>query len=80
MHASVKLCKIALFIVFSVCSMQSPNFIGCPMGFLQLVLYCIYRKSDEEAEKFHDIDQENGLKVVTMHEKIAGKELEDQKD
>ncbi|KAF0917038.1 hypothetical protein E2562_016338, partial [Oryza meyeriana var. granulata] len=42
---------------------NSPNFIGCPMGILQLVLYCIYRKSHDEAEKFHDIDQENGLKV-----------------
>ncbi|KAL5221845.1 hypothetical protein ABZP36_026558 [Zizania latifolia] len=58
----------------------SPNFIGCPMGILQLVLYCIYRKSDTEAEKFHDIDQENGLKVVTTHKKITGKEPEDQKD
>uniref|UniRef100_A0A0E0MT70 Bidirectional sugar transporter SWEET n=1 Tax=Oryza rufipogon TaxID=4529 RepID=A0A0E0MT70_ORYRU len=58
----------------------SPNFIGCPMGILQLVLYCIYRKSHKEAEKLHDIDQENGLKVVTTHEKITGREPEAQRD
>uniref|UniRef100_A0A0D9UYD8 Bidirectional sugar transporter SWEET n=2 Tax=Leersia perrieri TaxID=77586 RepID=A0A0D9UYD8_9ORYZ len=58
----------------------SPNFVGCPMGILQLVLYCIYRKSHEEAEKLHDIDQENGLKVVTTHKKITGSEPEVQKD
>jgi hypothetical protein len=50
------------------------------MGILQLVLYCIYRKSHKEAEKLHDIDQENGLKVVTTHEKITGREPEAQRD
>ena len=46
--------------------MQSPNFIGVPMGILQLALYCIYRRSDREAGKLHDtaIDQEKGLKAV----------------
>ncbi|GJN06469.1 hypothetical protein PR202_ga24198 [Eleusine coracana subsp. coracana] len=43
----------------------SPNFIGCPMGLLQLVLYCIYRRSDEAPEKPRDMEQEDGLKVVT---------------
>jgi solute carrier family 50 (sugar transporter) len=62
--------------------MQSPNFVGCPIGFVQLVLYCIYReRSDDEApdEKPRDIEQqqENGLKVATMHpQKIAGREPE----
>ncbi|XP_006643923.1 bidirectional sugar transporter SWEET3b [Oryza brachyantha] len=59
---------------------SSPNFIGCPMGILQLVLYCIYRKSHEEAEKLHDIDQEMGLKVVTTQKKITGRETEVQRD
>ena len=46
--------------------MQSPNFIGVPMGILQLALYCIYRRSDGAAGKLHDtaIDQEKGLKAV----------------
>ncbi|KAG2586117.1 bidirectional sugar transporter SWEET3b-like [Panicum virgatum] len=44
----------------------SPNFIGVPMGILQLALYCIYRRSDGAAGKLHDtaIDQEKGLKAV----------------
>ena len=46
--------------------LQSPNFIGVPMGILQLALYCIYRRSDGAAGKLHDtaIDQEKGLKAV----------------
>ncbi|CAO2161603.1 unnamed protein product [Urochloa humidicola] len=54
----------------------SPNFIGVPMGILQLVLYCIYRRSDGAAGKLHSTDQEKGLQlqaVVTMHpQEIAG--------
>ncbi|KAL6850120.1 hypothetical protein ACP4OV_020747 [Aristida adscensionis] len=46
----------------------SPNFIGVPMGVLQLVLYCIYRKGEEATEKVHEIDQESGLKVVTVQQ------------
>ncbi|RLM92618.1 bidirectional sugar transporter SWEET3b-like [Panicum miliaceum] len=44
----------------------SPNFIGVPMGILQLALYCIYRRSDGAAGKLHGtaIDQEKGLKAV----------------
>ncbi|XP_062208285.1 bidirectional sugar transporter SWEET3b [Phragmites australis] len=58
----------------------SPNFIGCPMGILQLVLYCIYRRSDGAAEKLHDIRQENGLKEVTMQpQEITGTRPEGQK-
>ncbi|KAL6627182.1 hypothetical protein ACP70R_030908 [Stipagrostis hirtigluma subsp. patula] len=59
----------------------TPNFIGCPMGMLQLVLYCIYRRSDEATDaKLHVIDQESGLKVpVTMHQQeITGTKPEKQ--
>nr|CAB3475736.1 unnamed protein product [Digitaria exilis] len=48
----------------------SPNFVGVPMGILQLVLYCIYRRSDAAVGKLHATftDQEKGLKaVVPMH-------------
>ncbi|KAF8733584.1 hypothetical protein HU200_014889 [Digitaria exilis] len=48
----------------------SPNFIGVPMGILQLVLYCIYRRSDAAVGKLRATatDQEKGLKaVVPMH-------------
>jgi hypothetical protein len=44
--------------------MQSPNFVGVPMGILQLVLYCIYRRSDGAAGKRHGSDQEKGLKAA----------------
>ncbi|OEL38692.1 Bidirectional sugar transporter SWEET3b [Dichanthelium oligosanthes] len=52
----------------------SPNFIGVPMGILQLVLYCIYRRSDGAAGKLHGTDQEKGLKAVAaLHpQEIAG--------
>ncbi|CAO2199592.1 unnamed protein product [Urochloa humidicola] len=52
----------------------SPNFIGVPMGILQLVLYCIYRRSDGAAGKLHGTDQEKGLKAVvaTHPQEIAG--------
>ncbi|CAD6233243.1 unnamed protein product [Miscanthus lutarioriparius] len=48
----------------------SPNFIGVPMGMLQLLLYCIYRRGDgatAEAEvRVHGAaaDQEKGLKAA----------------
>ncbi|MCL7044145.1 hypothetical protein MKW94_002652 [Papaver nudicaule] len=41
--------------------LASPNFLGVPLGILQLVVYCIYRGETEIVEKpikFHDI--ENG--------------------
>ena len=50
--------------------LQSPNFIGVPMGMLQLLLYCIYRRVDgaaAEAElRVHGAaaDQEKGLKAA----------------
>lgn len=50
--------------------LQSPNFIGVPMGMIQLLLYCIYRRGDgaaAEAEvRVHGAaaDQEKGLKVA----------------
>ena len=60
--------------------MQSPNFIGVPMGILQLALYCIYRRSDGAAGKLHDtaIDQEKGLKAVVAMppQELAGTKAE----
>jgi len=50
--------------------LQSPNFIGVPMGMIQLLLYCIYRRGDgaaAEAEvRVHGAaaDEEKGLKVA----------------
>jgi len=60
--------------------LQSPNFIGVPMGILQLALYCIYRRSDGAAGKLHDtaIDQEKGLKAVVAMppQELAGTKAE----
>jgi solute carrier family 50 protein (sugar transporter) len=50
--------------------LQSPNFIGVPMGMLQLLLYCIYRRDHgaaAEAEvRVHGAaaDEEKGLKAA----------------
>ncbi|TVU22912.1 hypothetical protein EJB05_32633, partial [Eragrostis curvula] len=75
---------LALWMVYGLLGkdlfLASPNFVGCPMGILQLVLYCMYRRSDEAPGKPHDIEQENGLKVVTVHpQEITGRKPEAQK-
>ncbi|OVA01935.1 SWEET sugar transporter [Macleaya cordata] len=43
--------------------LASPNLVGCPLGVLQLVLYCMYRKEviKEEANKA-DLEK-NGVRV-----------------
>lgn len=53
--------------------MQSPNFIGVPVGVLQLLLYCIYRRdhgaaAGAEAQAHGPAaaaaDQEKGMKAA----------------
>lgn len=57
--------------MFLTLSKQSPNFIGVPMGVLQLLLYCIYRRGEGAAgdAELHVNggtagDQEKGMKAA----------------
>lgn len=61
---------LSVTLPFACLFLQSPNFIGVPMGVLQLLLYCIYRRGDGAAAdaEVHAhgaaADQEKGLKAA----------------
>ncbi|XP_043687987.1 bidirectional sugar transporter SWEET3b-like [Telopea speciosissima] len=40
-----------------------PNLLGCPLGFFQLVLYCIYRKRRIQREPSETDVEKNGCKI-----------------
>ncbi|KAM3401525.1 hypothetical protein ACQJBY_005946 [Aegilops geniculata] len=50
----------------------APSFIGCLMGILQLVVYCIYSKCKEAPKTNPDIEQADELKVVTSQDNTKG--------
>lgn len=61
---------------------QAPNVVGCPLGALQLVVYCKYRnrvmeepKEEWDVEKLdqEDIKQHLQIAVVTTDDKINEK-------
>ncbi|WOK97196.1 bidirectional sugar transporter SWEET3b isoform X1 [Canna indica] len=55
--------------------LAAPNLLGCPMGFLQLVLYFIYRGSKEIPEASNGIDLENATKYMPQQEVVDAKSL-----
>ncbi|KAI5021536.1 bidirectional sugar transporter SWEET3a [Hordeum vulgare subsp. vulgare] len=52
--------------------LTAPSFIGCLMGILQLVVYCIYSKCKEAPKTNPDIEQADELKVVTIQDNTKG--------
>lgn len=64
--------------LFNICFvLQSPNLVGCPLGLLQLVLYCMYRKkgiveepmkrdpekNDDKAKQLQAVNDDNTINV-----------------
>lgn len=70
---------------------QSPNLVGCPLGILQLLLYCKYRKKDETVaeeppppQKLWDLescggDDEDNNKVMKKQETVGAVKLQENK-
>ncbi|XP_038986524.1 bidirectional sugar transporter SWEET3b-like [Phoenix dactylifera] len=55
----------------------APNLLGSPIGLLQLVLYCLYRKSKEAHTEPNKVDLEmNGAKFTTQLQEVHEKKLE----
>ena len=56
------------------CLLQAPNFLGSPMGLLQLAVYCIYRKRKEAYEEPYKIDMEKvGMKSPSQQQVVLEK-------
>ncbi|KAL5568317.1 hypothetical protein UlMin_024892 [Ulmus minor] len=48
--------------------LASPNLVGCPLGLVQLVLYCKYRKNVFlEEQKTWDVEKNNDEKTKQLH-------------
>ncbi|KAL5984700.1 Bidirectional sugar transporter SWEET3b [Asimina triloba] len=58
--------------------LASPNLLGCPLGFLQLVLYCVYRKKKPTPEKA-DVEK-NSLALISPPEKPNTEKLDLEKN
>ncbi|KAF4380457.1 hypothetical protein F8388_024750 [Cannabis sativa] len=57
--------------------LSTPNMLGCPLGFLQLVLYCIYRKNKgviEEPLKW-DIEKNDNDKTKQLQPALNNDEM-----
>ncbi|XP_020096878.1 bidirectional sugar transporter SWEET3b isoform X3 [Ananas comosus] len=55
----------------------APNFLGSPVGLLQLILYFIYRKNKAAPEELHEIDlNKNDLKTVPKQQEVNGRKLD----
>ncbi|KAK4786994.1 hypothetical protein SAY86_010827 [Trapa natans] len=55
--------------------LASPNLVGSPLGILQLLLYCIYRKRGGVMEEPNNEDEEKGC-TVNIHERQKQKQSE----
>ncbi|OAY70991.1 Bidirectional sugar transporter SWEET3b [Ananas comosus] len=57
--------------------LAAPNFLGSPVGLLQLILYFIYRKNKAAPEELHEIDlNKNDLKTVPKQQEVNGRKLD----
>ncbi|CAH2068857.1 unnamed protein product [Thlaspi arvense] len=63
-----------LIVIFS--SRFSPNMVGCPLGVLQLLLYCKYRKKGvmEEEHKSWDVEKNNGEKTKQRFQLVVAED------
>ncbi|KAJ0989322.1 hypothetical protein J5N97_007678 [Dioscorea zingiberensis] len=52
----------------------APNILGSPMGLLQIILYCMYKKHKDRPEEPNKMDLENtGVKLGSLELEVHGK-------